>query len=73
MMDTEEVSLRCPVIGWSSEDPDIYVPNKPIGMTPSPHIRTYETVLEAMADGWELLGPPVDDGTAVTWWLSKRS
>ncbi len=84
-MGTTSPDLRSEVESWGSEDPRLYVHGKPIGLTPgtykSPDCpRHYKTVLEAMADGWKLLGPPSSapivnsDGETFPqydWWLVK--
>jgi hypothetical protein len=45
-----------------------------------PRLRAYSTVLEMLADGWKLLGPPTDEpwtneyGTVIPqreWWLTR--
>ncbi len=78
-LDTCSPDLRASVEGWGCEDSYLYVPRKPIGFTPKPKFTHYKTVLQAMADDWRLMGPPVDnsfdrDGIKIpyfTFWLSK--
>ncbi len=87
---TNRPTLRAKIEGWGFEDSDLLVrkadPDRPghihIGSTPSPNgIPHYGTVLEMLADGWDLLGPPVDtswtneDGEKVDqwdWWLTRK-
>ena len=97
---TPRPTLRSEIDGWTFEDASLLVrrslPSGPgnlsypakifIGYTPSPKdIPYYGCVLEMLADGWELLGPPdreawaTDEGTADekrheqwTWWLQRR-
>jgi hypothetical protein len=86
--------MRSDIWGWGGEDSDLFVQDKPIGLTPSPEshrgLRRLDdpdphwnpkTVLEALADGWKLLGPPQlenirvaykdDDEESWAWWLYK--
>lgn len=55
---TPESDLRSEIKGWNKEDSDLYIPNKPIGFTSSPSGPEFypNTVLEALAMGWKLLG-----------------
>lgn len=77
---TTRPTLRAEVEGWGGEDSALYVPDKPIGMTPGPKFPLYKTVLEALADGWKLLAPPVlvpPEPRGITvytwdWWLVKE-
>jgi len=65
-MTTKRSDLRSAAIGWGNiEDPRLVVQGKSIGHTPCIHGPTYDCVLRALADGWELLGPSesLDDGT----------
>jgi len=87
---TSREDLRCSIDGWTFEDSSLFVrkaaphgvnPNKIfIGYTPSPNLPSYGTVLEMLADGWTLLGPPgamvmkgnpniLVDG--YHWWLTR--
>ncbi len=67
---TEGSGLRSEVIGWGGEDPNLYVPYKPIGMTPGCELPQYDTVLQAMADGWHLLAPPEELSEKLSrWWM----
>jgi hypothetical protein len=74
ILETEQPNLRSEVLGWGEENSGLFVRNRPIGLTPGPKI-TYspKTVLEALADGWKLLGPPQVENkrTLYTWWLTK--
>lgn len=83
--------LRSSIDGWSFEDSDLLVqrrhrehdPHIFIGYTPAPAgIPNYGTVLEMLADGWLMLGPPTDEhwtteeGVKVEqweWWLTRGS
>lgn len=65
--------LRDEVVGWGAEDPALYVPNKPIGMTPGPRFPSYGTVLEAMADNWHLLAPPASGPLGWSWMLVRTA
>lgn len=74
VVSTYEADLRAEIWGWKEEDSSLYVPNKPIGMTPAPKYSAPGTVLQALAEGWRLLGPPqieghYNEGTAWDWWL----
>lgn len=84
-------SVRHEIEGWGYEDSDVLVrkqdPDRPgrifIGFTPSPKdIPHYGTVLEMLADGWKLLGPPTeeswvnDEGKKIGqwgWWLTRET
>lgn len=86
-LETCSPSLRHEVVGWGGEAADLYVPHRPIGLTPCLHFTAYKTVLEAMADGWKVMAPPrdvsfdrtkVNDGMVIKekipyfeWWLTK--
>lgn len=79
--------LRGTIIASSCEDSehiyDIWVHDKgycpcdPIGTIPLKLIPktgkcSYDTVLHALADGWKLLGPPIEKScTYCEWWLVK--
>jgi hypothetical protein len=74
---TESISLRADIVGWSMEDTDLYQPGQPIGFTRSPiGWKHPDTVLEALVDGWRLLGPPVkeysdESGETWGWWFER--
>ncbi len=75
---TKASGLRSEAIGWNCEDSSLYVPNKAIGLTPGPRPHghwTYDTVLQAQADGWKLLAPPrySEDEEGWDWWLTRES
>lgn len=88
---TSAPTLRSEIHGWSFEDSALLVrrslPSDPhkifIGYTPSPKdIPHYTTLLEMLADGWELLSSPqvqkwmADDETFHedwSWWLQRRT
>jgi len=77
-MSTSRPGLRDEVWGWTCEDPSLFVRGKMIGYTPSAKFyHSYKTVLEALADGWKLLGPPQeipnDAEPAWDWWLVRDS
>lgn len=78
IVETGGGTLRSKIHGWGEEDSDLFVHGQPIGLTPGPKPRACpETVLEALADGWKLLGPPtaIDDVViedAWEWWLTKE-
>jgi hypothetical protein len=87
---TRDATVRSEIDGWSFEDASLLVkrshdsnPGKIfIGYTPSPKdIPLYTCVLEMLADGWELLGPPQkeswanDEGKPCeqwSWWLQRK-
>lgn len=85
---TNAPSVRDDIDGWTFEDPALLVrrdhPTNPgkidIGYTPSPAIQCYTCLLEMLADGWELLGPPQreewsSDGECHVqwgWWLHRK-
>ena len=79
IIETETESLRAACVGWTYEDSNLFIRNKPIGYTPSRTKYTPKTVLEALADGWKLLSPPIcstyhfkhSDHTYYSWWLVK--
>jgi len=72
LISTEDSSLRSEVVGWGGEDPRLFVPGKPIGMTPGSNFPMYKTVLEAMADGWHLLSQPQHKANQdYDWWLVR--
>jgi len=86
---TNDPTVRSEIDGWTFEDASLLVkkasasdPSKIfIGYTPSPKdIPLYTTVLEMLADGWELLSPPEretweNDGKQHeqwSWWLQRK-
>lgn len=72
VMETERCDLRSEVVGWTHEDSNLYVPGKMIGFTPAPiAYARYDTILEAQADGWKLIGPPVRSVDAYHWYLVR--
>ncbi len=85
---TSRPDLRSEIEGWSYEDSTLLVRRSYrdaggifIGYTPSPQgIASYVCVLEMLADGWVLLGPPVREpytdsdgvkGCYFGWWLTR--
>lgn len=87
---TSNGTVRSEIDGWTFEDAKLLVKRSHpssngkifIGYTPEPKdIPFYTCVLEMMADGWELLGPPQREGSKVDekhyvqwgWWLQRRS
>jgi hypothetical protein len=73
--ETREPRMRSEIVGWSMEDSSLYVPDKPIGFTPSlfPCVRDPETILQALAEGWRLLGPPQKADDIFEWWLTREA
>ena len=87
---TNGATVRSEIDGWTFEDASLLVkrshPSSPgkifIGYTPGPKdIPHYTCVLEMLADGWELLGPPQreewtgDDKQQHVqwgWWLQRK-
>ena len=87
---TRDASVRSEIDGWTFEDARLLVKRSNpsnegklfIGYTPSPKdIPNYTCVLEMLADGWELLGPPqkeswpIGEGTPREqwgWWLQRK-
>jgi hypothetical protein len=87
---TSAATVRSEIDGWSFEDAGLLVkrvhassPHKIfIGYTPSPKdIPSYTCILEMLADGWKLLGPPqkeswtTGDGAPCeqwAWWLQRE-
>jgi hypothetical protein len=77
---TDGHSMRSKIDGTGMEDPRLFVRGKPIGLTPSPRCCYLgATVLEMLADGWRLLGPPRDTSFTTEegkrweqseWWLT---
>ena len=76
-VETRRPSLRAEIEAWDIEDASMLVKGKPIGFTPRPIAPLPETVLHALADGWELLGPPVETSARwkiriYDWWLTRK-
>lgn len=88
---TNRPTVRSEVDGWTFEDASLLVrktlPSDPhkifIGYTPSPKpddIPLYTSVLEMLADGWMLLGPPERETWEAdgeqheqwSWWLQRE-
>ena len=86
---TSDPTLRSAIDGWTFEDARLLVkrshsgnPGKLfIGYTPGPtDIHSYTCVLEMLADGWELLGPPRREMWKSSgaqheqwgWWLQRK-
>jgi hypothetical protein len=87
---TSAATVRSEIDGWTFEDASLLVKRSHpsdkskifIGYTPSPkHTPHYACILEMLADGWELLGPPQketwsnDEGTSCeqwSWWLQRK-
>jgi hypothetical protein len=90
---TSDPTLRSEIDGWTFEDASLLVkrshdsrPDKIfIGYTPGPkNIPYYGCVLEMLADGWELLGPPQREEWTTepsapgkrhiqwSWWLQRK-
>ena len=71
IVSTSTSSLRSQIQGWSVEDSNLYVPNKPIGFTPGPDYNIVEnspkTILESLSYGWKLLAPPKKDQVNNEW------
>lgn len=82
-------TVRSEIDGWTFEDARLLVkrahasnPGKIfIGYTPSPkNIPHYTSILEMLADGWELLAPPAhetweNEGKTHeqwNWWLQRK-
>lgn len=71
-MTTKGDGLRSEAIAWECEDPREFQFGKPIGYTRGPKFNyTYDTVLEALANGWKLLAPP-EKGEGETYWILVR-
>ena len=86
---TNGPTVRSEIDGWTFEDANLLVkkahtsdPGKIfIGYTPSPKdIPLYTSVLEMLADGWELLAPPARETWEAdgkqhkqwSWWLQRK-
>lgn len=76
---TRSVSLRSDADGWSGDDANVVNIEKPIGLSPGLYgFYCYDCPLKAMAAGWRLMAPPVeekwDDGDIFyRWWFEKSS
>lgn len=85
---TARPSVRSEIDGWIYEDSDLLVDRRDtsgkleIEYTPSPRNLHHTCVLEMIADGWKLLGPPIDaswanvNGVKIPqwkWWLTKET
>jgi hypothetical protein len=87
---TPDRTMRSEIDGWTFEDAALLVrrshPSSDgkifIGYTPGPRdIPYYTCILEMLADGWELLGPPQQEGWEADgkhhvqwgWWLQRKS
>lgn len=80
VVETPTASLRAEIDAWDVEDSSLLEKDRPIGLTPSPSYSgvAYPTLLHALSDGWELLGPPVERTTVLKmhyyeWWLKKEA
>lgn len=84
ILETSESTMRATVHGWDCEDTRAVIEGKPIGLSGhGEHPPEYETPLHALADGWELIAPPVvrktttrcgghvETKTFHEWWLRK--
>lgn len=62
-MMTGGMDLRSSAEGWSCEDGDMIRAGKPIGLSPAPmgEWYCYGCPMFAIADGWRLMGPPIED------------
>jgi hypothetical protein len=86
---TSHPNVRSEIDGWTFEDASLLVRRSHtsnrgkifIGYTPSPKdIPLYTSILEMLANGWELLGPPTretweTDGEQHeqwSWWLQRK-
>ncbi len=86
---TSRPTVRSEIDGWTFEDATLLVRRSLhssngkifIGYTPSPKdIPFYTCVLEMLADGWKLLGPPEHETWEVdsaqheqwSWWLQRE-
>lgn len=78
---TNGPSVRSEIDGWTFEDSSLLIEGKPIGLTPGPkHIPHYTNIMEMLADGWVLLGPPTKEAwkndcneeiSQWAWWLTR--
>lgn len=86
---TRDASVRSEIDGWTFEDARLLVKRSHpssagklcIGYTPAPKdIPFYTCILEMLADGWELLGPPQKERWTIdensyeqwSWWLQRK-
>jgi hypothetical protein len=77
-MTTSRPSLRAKADSWSAEDSNLVEFGKPIGMTHDmKEFHCYDCPLRAVACGWKLLAPPVEDkyedgNLFYNWWFVKE-
>lgn len=84
ILETSDPTMRAEVHGWDCEDTRAVQLDKPIGLSGhGEHLPEYKTPLHALADGWELIAPPVACKTTIRceghvetkiyydWWLRK--
>ncbi|HEY6021478.1 MAG TPA: hypothetical protein VIY48_16720 [Candidatus Paceibacterota bacterium] len=80
---TRNEDLRSEIEGYTHEDSSLLVrrsykdePGIFIGYTPGANFGQYKCVLEMLADGWKLLGPPSKEahfmGYGWCWWLTRE-
>lgn len=77
---TKSSELRSEAIGWTGDDTRFVLKDQllynhdKIGLVRShdEDFHTYSCVLLALADDWQLLGPPEKMETGYLWWLVKR-
>jgi hypothetical protein len=69
---TEGDSLRSKAVAWELEDTALINTND-WRDTPSPHPYLPDCVLEALGEGFRLLGPPTprQDSNMFNWWLES--
>lgn len=77
VLETTHATIRSEVWGWTVEDTDCFIPNKPIGYSGHPKENyMYTTVFEALYHGFRLLAPPtrniVNTTVSWEWWLTKE-
>lgn len=73
IVSTNKEDLRDAIVGWTQEDPSLFIPNKHIGFIRSPPYEHPETILEALYHGWKLLAPPSQDSDGYwSWWLVRE-
>lgn len=66
-------NIRAKIQGRTVEDPSLFPGWHSKQSTPNFSLRWYESILEAMADGWKLLAPPQwsADEEGWDWWLVR--
>lgn len=71
---TENPTLRSRIVGWTFEDTSLYRHDTARSPSGAGHNDHPETVFEALANGWRLLGPPTRMGhdRIWDWWLTKE-